>query len=360
MADSRSATGLTVQQWDDKFFTEYVQENLFAPYMGTDENSIIQVKNDLTKKAGDSITYALVNRLNNAGVTGTTTLEGNEEDLSSRSFRLFVDKLRNGVRVPEMEEQRSAISLREAARAVLKVWITERTRDDVIQALGSINGVNYAAATEAQKDAWLVDNADRVLFGATLSNNNSNDHSASLANIDTTGDRLTANRLSLMKRLAVSARPRVRPIEVRGGYRFYVVFAGPRTFRDLQADTTMQQANRDAMMRGMDNPLFTGDDLYWDGMVIKQIDDIPVYTGVGASTSDVSPVYLCGAQAVAVGYAKRTTSKTEEFDYGDKYGVAIEEIRGIRKIVFGSGLADTDDLKDNGVVTGYFSAPADA
>lgn len=360
MADSRAATGLTVQQWDEKFFQEYVQENLFAPYMGTDENAIVQVKDDLTKKAGDSVTFALVNRLNNAGVTGTATLEGNEEDLVSRSFRLYVDKIRNGVRIPEMEEQRSAIDLRQAGRAILKTWIMERTRDDVITALGSINGVAYASASEAQKDAWLVDNADRVLFGAALSNNSSNDHSASLLNIDTSGDRLTAARLSLMKRIALSASPKVRPIEVQGGYRFFVVFAGPRTFRDLQGDSVMQQANREAWLRGMDNPIFTGDDLYYDGMVIKQIDDIPVYTAVGASTSDVSPVYLCGAQAVGVAYAKRTTSRTEEFDYGDKRGVAIEEIRGIRKMIFGSGSGDTDDTKDNGVVTGYFSAPADA
>lgn len=243
---------------------------------------------------------------------------------------------------------------------MLKSWMMEKTRDDVIAALGSINGVNYAAASETQKDAWLADNADRVLFGAARANNSGNDHSASLLNIDTSGDRLTAGRLSLMKRMALTATPKVRPIEVQGGYRFYVVFAGPRTFRDLQNDSTMQQANREAWLRGMDNPIFTGDDLYYDGMVIKQIDDIPVYVGVGNSNSDVSPVYLCGAQAVGVGYAKRTTSKTEEFDYGDKRGVAIEEIRGIKKLIFGSGSGDTDDLKDNGLVTGYFSAPADA
>ena len=69
--DSTVATGLTVQQWDDKFFTEYVRENRFKPVMGTTVNSVIQVKQDLTKKKGDSITYALVNKLTNAAVTGS-------------------------------------------------------------------------------------------------------------------------------------------------------------------------------------------------------------------------------------------------------------------------------------------------
>ena len=79
MADSVEATGLTVQQWDEKFFVSYLQDNRFKRYMGTDENSIIQVKEDLTKKKGDSVTYALVNKLSNSAVTGTNTLEGSEE-----------------------------------------------------------------------------------------------------------------------------------------------------------------------------------------------------------------------------------------------------------------------------------------
>ena len=85
MTDTTVATGLRVQEWDDKFFTEYIQHNLFKADMGTDENSIIHVKENLTKKKGDSITFALVNRLTGAGVTGSNTLEGNEEDMGSRS-----------------------------------------------------------------------------------------------------------------------------------------------------------------------------------------------------------------------------------------------------------------------------------
>ena len=68
------------------------------------------------------------------------------------------------------------------------------------------------------------------------------------------------------------------------------------------------------------------------------------------------PVYLCGAQAIGAAYAKRWTSKQEIFDYGDKHGVAIEAIYGIEKMQFGSGTADRDDLKDHGVVTGYFAS----
>jgi hypothetical protein len=56
--------------------------NDFADLMGEGENAIIQVKENLTKKKGDSVTFALLNRLTANATTGSDVLEGNEEDLT--------------------------------------------------------------------------------------------------------------------------------------------------------------------------------------------------------------------------------------------------------------------------------------
>ena len=360
MADTTAATGLTPKQWDAKYFKEYIQNNAFSRYMGSDENSIIQVKEDLTKKKGDALHYALVNRLTNAAVTGSSTLEGNEEDMDSRSHELTINQFRNAVRVSDWDEQKSSIDLRNAGRATLMDWSMEHTRDLTIAALGSINGVAYGTASEAQKDAWLADNADRVLFGAAKSNNAANDHSAALAEIDNTADKLTTGALSLMKRMATSASPKVRPIRLAGDKRFYVCFAGPQTFRDLKADSTITAAQREVSVIMQNNKLFDGGDQHWDGIIVHEVDDIGIISGAGASGIDVAPVYMCGAQAVGAGFAKRWETKTETFDYGDKNGVAVRAMYNIEKLNFGSGAADTDDLKQHGVVTGYFAAVADS
>lgn len=364
MSDTTTSTRLRVQQWDDDFFTEYVRESRFKPYMGTDENSVIQVKEDLMKKKGDRITYNLVNRLTNDGVEGSDTLEGNEEGLSQRAHLLTVNKIRNGVRIAEMEEIKNAIDLRDAARSQLKVWIAEKTRDKIVDSLGAIQTAygaqkKYSVATEAEKDAWLVDNADRVLFGAATSNNSSNDHSASLANIDTTADLLSPARISLMKRLAQAANPKIRPIMTKGEEEWYVMYVGPLNIKSLQADSTWTQANREARDRGKDNPLFRGSDYVWDGVILRQIPEIQYLTDVGASSAEVEPTYMCGAQALGIGWAKRTTSKTKEFDYGDKYGVAIEEIRGIEKLHFEKGNDGSGDFVQHGIVTGFFAVTVD-
>jgi hypothetical protein len=240
MAETSAATGLTVQQWDDKFFVEHLAENRFAREMGSDQNSIIQVKEDLTAKQGDSVTFALVNKLSGAGVTNGATLEGNEEALDSRSFKLTIAERANGVRSDRWEAQISSIDLRKAAKASLKDWAMENTRDRIITALGSINGTAYGSASEANKDAWLVDNADRVLFGSAVGNNSSNDHSLSLANIDNTNDQLDTGALSLLKRLARTANPKIRPVRDEGlknGRYYYTCYVPSLVMRDLKADT---------------------------------------------------------------------------------------------------------------------------
>jgi N4-gp56 family major capsid protein len=365
MADTSAATGLTVQQWDDKFFREYLGWNRFAKYMGTSTSSLIQVKEDLAKKKGDSVTFALVNRLTGAGITGSNTLEGNEEEMTSRSHKITVDQIRNAVRVPALEEQFSAIGLRNAGRDVLMDWAMEHVRDDVVEALGSINGVAFASATQAQRDAWLDDNYDRVLFGAAKSNTDSAggtvayDFSDSLAAVDNTADKLDTPMIDLAVRMAKEASPRIRPIRVRedGDEEWYVLFCNSRCFRDLKSDTALQQAQREALPRAQSNPLFTGGDLVWGGVIIREVPEIAAFTN---GAIDVAPNFLCGAQALGYGIAKRWESVTEEFDYGDKYGVAVRHWYGMEKLRFGSGSTDTADLKDHGVFTIYAAAVADS
>jgi N4-gp56 family major capsid protein len=358
MTDTTAATGLVVQQWEDKFFSEYLHDGGFKPLMGTGENAVIQVKEDLTKKAGDSITIALVNRLNNAAVTGSSTLEGSEEDLVSRSMRIYVDKRRNAVRVSEMNEQKSAISLREAARPTLLDWMMEDTRELIIDALGSINGVHFTDSTEAQRDAYLVDNVDRIVFGAVAAPSAS-DMSAALADLDTTADLFTKDVLDAAILKAKTSSPKIRPMRDPGnGRRYYVAFAHPNAFKNLR-DSIDTEVLAVTSVENQASKLFEGGDIMWNGVIVKECDNLPVYTNLGnGATVEVTPVYLCGAQALAVAYAKRPKTVTEIFDYGDKHGVAVEVIMGVRKVLFGSGSGDTDDLKDHGVVTIFCATTA--
>lgn len=358
MADTSAASGLTVQQWDEKFFEDSLNANQFFSYMGTSENSLIQLKETLKKEPGDSVTFGLVNSLKNAATTGSNTLEGNEEELISRSQKLTIDQYRHAVRIPILQEQFSAIDLRKAAKSALMNWEMELVRDQIIDAFGSINGVTYASATEAQKDTWVVDNADRVLFGAATSNSGS-DHSTALANIDNTADKISPATISLMKRLAKNASPKIGPLKARtktSKSDAYVCFIGSLLMRDLENDADFILDQRNARNRGKDNPIFSGADYVVKNVAIVEIEDIPVTGAVGASSIQVAPAYFCGIQALGMAVAKRPESIEESFDYKDKQGLAIRQWHEIDKLRFGTGTGDTADLKQHGMVTGYFAA----
>jgi N4-gp56 family major capsid protein len=360
MAITLVRDGLRVQQWDAKFFREFVRENKFAPYMGANEAAIIQMK-ERAKSAGDSITFQMVGRLTNAGVRGANSLRGNEEQLNNRSQRVFVELVRNAVSVDVKTEQiKTDIDLRNAARATLKDWAMETMRNDVIAALMSIDGVTFANATTSQRNTWLTNNADRVLFGRALGTAVAGNHASSLSAV-TNLMTMNAATVSLLKRRAKMASPRIRPVKTKGDEEWYVLFLNSLVFRDLKNDSTILTSNREAWVRGADNPIFTDGDLIYDGVIIREIEDIPSIPGVGGGSIALAPGFLCGAQAVGVGIAQRTRSVEDEpQDYGRIIGVGVEEIRGIQKLRFGTGANDTDTLKDFGVVTVWSPAVGDA
>ena len=132
MAVTTVATGNQVQQWSSKFYKEYVRDSLFAPYMGSGINSIIQVKTELTKKAGNTVSFPLVTRLTNDGITGDNTLEGNEEPLDNYNHDITVDQVRNAVVIGKMEKRSTVINMPVAAKDALRMWIMEDLRDDKI------------------------------------------------------------------------------------------------------------------------------------------------------------------------------------------------------------------------------------
>jgi N4-gp56 family major capsid protein len=357
---------LTPTIWDSDFFTEYVRKNQFARYMGTTMSSMIQVREDLTTKVGDSVVFPAVRRLVGAGVTGNTVLEGNEEVLNARSMKLSVGVIRHAVAVSDWDEQKSVIDLRNAAREALMTWELEKMRNDIISSLGSMTAdgsvqITYAAATAGQRNTWLVNNADRVLFGSQIVNGVSGVMATALLTVDTTADKMTTGVLSLAKRRARLANPRIRPITINNDEEWYVVFVPSLAFRDLQADTVMINALQYAWNRGSDNPLFTAGDLVWNGLIIREIPELPSIVGAGNAGVDVAASYLCGAQALGVAWSQRAKTTTNTRDYNFMHGVGVQEIRGIGKLRFGTDVT-TDDAKpvDQGIVTIFTTNVGDA
>lgn len=370
MADTTVSSANQVEVWADEEFYEYVRQNPLKFLMGTGPNSPIQVKEQLTKESGDQITFSIVSRLSGSGVTGDNTLEGNEEALPNHGHKVTINQLRHGVVVGQYEQIKTKIDLLEAAKIMLRLWNMEQLRDLFLARLFApvTDGLTtYSAATEAQKDAWEAANNpsasnQRILFGAAKGNS-TGDHSAGLGNIDGTADDLHQDIVRLLKRLAQGCRPAIRPVVVPGGEgsvggeRFYAL-AGSLAFRDLQAN--MDTIHQNADSRGADNNIFTGSSIKVGNVIVYEIpemDRTPANGGcllenVGSGgTVEVEPVFMLGAQALFLAWGQRMKVKMDEWDYQNRRGVAVAEIRGCEKA--------TSNSFQHGVATGYVSAVGD-
>jgi hypothetical protein len=362
-------------------FREYVRQNLYSPYIGTEMTAIIRVINDL-KNGGEQINIPLIARLKGQAIS-TGTLVGNEEAIDNYGDRVWIDWARNAVKIPKPEEQKSSIDLFGQARPLLEDWGKELQRDEIIDAfyaipiastapagLGTIygqrvNGALFDAATAAQRNTWTTDNADRILFGGSQGNLSAGNFATSAGNI-TTAMTLSAAALLKMKRLAKRANPRIRPYKLKNGREYLVVFVGSNCFRDLQSDTTIINANTQARPRegdGLDkNPLFQDGDLIYNGIIAREIPEMDIrmpvfYQTAGSGAIQIAPVFMCGQAAMAWAWGRMPQPTfLKENDYQFFRGVGVMMAYGMKKI---AKLNPAGNYKEWGVFTGFFASAND-
>ncbi len=128
----------------------------------------------------------------------------------------------------------------------------------------------------------------------------------------------------------------LRPIKINGK-NYFVLLVHPDVMGDLKNDATFAQARREALDRGKDNPIFQGSEAIWDGVVIHEHVNGPIYNnwGSGANVSGAKCV-LMGAQALIWAWGKRPEVVAEEFDYKEEHGYAWAITAKVNKPSFNS------------------------
>ena len=387
MASTTTQTNNKLIVFRKEVFREYVRENLFSPYMGTAMNSIIRVIPDLDKggkMGGEQINIPLLARLNAQGVA-TGELHGNEESIDNYGQRMWIDWSRNAVTINNADEQKSSIDLFAEAKPMLVDWGKEKQRDEICDALYAIpsqsapvglgstlgqrvNGLLFDAATAAQRNTWLTDNADRVLIGnSNTANLVSGNFASSMANV-TSAMTLSGALVNRMKRSAKKANPRIRPFKLKeNGTEWFVLFVGQEQFRDAQSDTDIKTANQNSRAREnqgfLQNPIFVDGDLLYNGVIIREIPELSIrlpvfYATAGASSIQVAPAFMLGQSAVAWCWGKMPTPTfLKEDDYQFVRGAGIKMAYGVGKV---AKVNPAGNFKDWGCFTGFFAAVADA
>lgn len=316
MAVTTIPQNLVEKAWAKDTWTTALNNIFFGKFMGSGVDNIIQVKEELKKEAGDSITMRLLMKLKGDGVTGDNTLEGNEEAMQYRDFTVTVDQIRNAVRLKgKMEEQKTSAYMRKDAKTALSNWLTEYIDGQFFKKLS-------ANPTK-----------DRVVYAG----------GKTAASAITAADVFSTDVIGKAKRIAMTdTNAKIRPVSVNGK-KFYVMIIDPWQARDLRKDEKWLQAQEHAQERGDDNPIFTGALGTYEGVVIHENEQCIRDTG------DVKTGHalFLGAQAGVLAAGSEPTWQEDDFDYHNQKGFSIGRIFGVAKTQF---KFDGTNLSDFGVI----------
>lgn len=356
MSNTISTANMRAQLWL-KELNEDVADILYfnnRQMMGKEANNIIQVKEDLKNNAGDRVTFGLTIKIG-GGVNGDGELEGNEQAITSYAQSVIIDQKRNAVRLTgKLDEQKVAYDMRMDAKNQLAKWKAEFIERQIFMKMGGVNtltltdvgSVVYSADAAWSNSANIVPAADEAAgtgLRYVCAKSTGIDAIAS-TDIMTTG---LITKARIKGKFTSLGTPAVQPLRI-DGQDFFVMFMHPWQAYDLKtaSGSIWAQAQRDAQLRGADNPIFIGSLGIWDGVILHEHEYVPTAAAGAAfsvggtavnSGARVFRALLTGKQAISFAECQNPNGFVEkEFDYENKVGFATGLIGGINKTAFNS------------------------
>lgn len=335
---------LAARVWAKRLAIETLHATEADRLVGEGPDSIVQVRDELNKTAGDRITIGLRAQLTGDGQIGGATLEGNEEELNLYSDDLYIDNQRHAVAIKGvMSQQRVLFDLRTEAKSGLSDWWKKRY---------DIGLINSLSGNVAQTDLrWTGNNATTVPTTRIYANGATNVNQL----IDTT----FRFGLDLVDKAVYQAETKTVPIrkaDLGGGIEAYCMLLHPAQVLDMRLDMSEGQWNdiqRAAMMGGQisKNPIFTGAVGMHNNVIFRVDARVPWgnnaqqnkmhHTDLGpaaAGTTNVARAIFMGAQSASIAFGRAGTMEKFRWvevlkDYEDVYGVAASCCWGVKKLV---------------------------
>jgi N4-gp56 family major capsid protein len=372
---------LAVKVWAKKLFVESLKATQMDKFIGTGSDSVIQVRDELSKGAGDTLHYGLRMQLSGAGIAGDSTLEGQEESLVTYRDTITVNQLRHAVKVVgNMSQQRISFDLRAEAQAGLVDWWSQRLDTAFINQLAGNTNPTNTNSIYSGMNSVLIPTVTQASSG--VSNYLASDYavlpddltavgncsSVDLAEVELAADgpfdaasqAKFAFNLRMLDKAVIKARTLptpIRPIKLNG-MDCYVAFLHPYQVYDLRRNTATGQwmdIQKAALQGGQitKNPLFTGAVGMYSGVVIHEDARVPygISTDINGAhnthlgSAGIARGIFCGAQSgcIAFGRAYGYSGSNIKFkwtevlnDYENQLGVSSALVFGMKKTQFNS------------------------
>ncbi len=345
MATTEFAVGaaLAVQRWSTSLAYEAEKKQYFRKFMGQSNDALIMVKTELSKAAGEKITFGLRMKLSGPGVEGDNIIEGTsaEEALTFHSDSVFIDQRRKGTKSKgKMSEQRVPYNIRAEGRDALSTWWAEAYDEDLIMYLSGARGIDTSYKvplgwTGRASNAFNSPDTGHHLYAG---------NATSLATIDSL-DKIDVQIVERCIAQAETSDPMIQPFRVQGENKFVLLM---HTWQAFDLRTSISQNDwldiqKAAGVRGKGNLIYQNALGEYGGVILHKHRNVVRFddtTGCASGVTAARSLFL-GAQAAVIawggGSAMGRYSWNEEMDdRGNALAITAGAIYGVTKCVFNS------------------------
>ena len=343
-------------------FKEYLTGTFFNTLLGQrGSGKPIVVNSDKFKGKGngDSVRYHFVPQYKGPGIRGQNkSVTGNEKTIDEFYTDVRVDQIAQAFKSKgKVTDLRTIINYRDEFKTQLVNWFKMVTEWDMVAALtGYItDGVEFLSGYNVDENGILsiigeaytsplVKGAGRCFRPKYDSKFTvvdvapENTSNAALLTDMTSKDIMNTVILDELQMLCKNANTKyaMKPIRMKDGNEYYMLLLHPRAALQLRQDerwVKRQLSNYQGIKTLDSDPVATGAMGTWEKIIVKEADHISTCSN-SDNSKKIARNLLLGADAAVMGYAQ-TLDYTEEYtDYHRIFGVAADEIRGIKKLDF--------------------------
>ncbi len=324
---------------------------------------------DLSVGAGLSVSVDHFNVLQGLPTMGDEPITGRMASLSYSSMDIKINQTRFGVDTGgRMSQQATEHNLRTVGRAGVVGWWARWNDQTTLVHLGGARG-------QQNDPSWVIPLSSHAEFAKIMVNDVSpptkNRHFFAGGKTDleslTTTDIITLDDLDRIQAVLEESIIQFPPVVLPGMPEedgFWCIYLSPRQWHYFKNRTTGIRAfQRDAGVRGENNPLFRGDVGRWGKFVIKQLprairfaagttttvttNDTTLATGSktvpafgGAAGAGIDRAIILGAQALGFAFGRHSASDThmawheELTNHGNNYEASVSAVVGKKKFRF--------------------------
>jgi N4-gp56 family major capsid protein len=289
--------------WSLKVYEEAKTKMFWNRFSGPEGSGMpVIVKSELLTQPGQTINISQLANLTGSGVSGESTLRGNEEQLDIRQVQVSPEWYRHAVADTRKARKQINQDFRMKAQGALSYWMAKQMDSSMWTAARLTTSQGFEAGTITALYSGNGTTVDDLDASDTFAVADIRQAAALLAGLD-------------VDKISFPGMP--------AGMGYYLCFIHPYQAYALKADTEWITNQRNAGPRDGANPLFTGALGEIDGVIVHETTQCTASANSNSPAINVAAAVVMGQEALCRGLNEDITWSEQEDDYEFVHGIGV-------------------------------------